>query len=958
MRTLLLCWFGLIGSLLAWSSLAMAAEGPSFDTQIAPLLTKYCSGCHNSEDAEGQLSLDSFAGVSRGGESGAVITPGNSGSSRLIGVLTGLVKPKMPPEDEASPSPEEVALLAAWIDSGAAGPSGQGLSHRRLMTPKFPSVEAPAPVTSVAFSPQGDSLAIARFRQVELKPLDDSTQASHSFKHPGKVQSVRFSRDGERLITASGITGLYGEARFWNVSEGTLENTFPADTFQADPLPTNSEAGHRDMVYAAVTSSDGSILATAGYDRKILIWDTATGKLLRTLAGHNGAVFDLSISPEGTLLASASADATIKVWHIPSGQRLDTRSEPLKEQYTTAISPDGRLLVGGGGDSRIRVWRLVSTDKPEINPLVFTRFAHEGAIHLLRFSEDGSLLVSAGQGGEVKLWETREFRQLHTWPNQPASVQALSISTAAGQVAVGRMDGSVELLPLPNNLSPTDTLVQNQSEHTPTAFPTGTISQLIEAEPNNSAATAQAVAAPARIKGVIHSDDDATVDNDFFRFSSLANQTWIIEVRAAREESPLDSFVEVLSAEGNVIPRVVLQATYDSYFTFRGKDSEQTGDFRVHNWREMRLNQYLYCNGEVVRLFYYPRGPDSGYNTYPNFGNRHTFFDTPPMTHALNEPCYIVEPHSPGAAITPNGLPTFVVNYENDDDSLRRYGSDSFLTFTAPSDGEFLVRVTDVRGQQGPDYRYELAVRAPQPDFSIQSVDLGNGEIMAGAGHKFSVTINREDGFNGPVTIHASGLPAGFSATPLVVEAGHFRAWGRILAEENAATLSEDAASAGKLVPVAEIAGRKVTKWPHDLGKLTLNPSGKLQVKLAPSQPDAPEKNGMPVIEIVAGTTATFILRAERNGFEGIVSFGKEDAALNAPHGIYVDNIGLKGVQIQKDETERIVFLTAEAWVKPQEQIIFFEAEEAGKPTTNLVLLRVLSPKADVATVRTKRASR
>jgi len=408
--------------------------------------------------------------------------------------------------------------------------------------------------------------------------------------------------------------------------------------------------------------------------------------------------------------------------------------------------------------------------------------------------------------------------------------------------------------------------------------------------------------------------------------------------------------VEVLNADGSVIPRVVLQATYDSYFTFRGKDSEQTSDFRLFNWREMQLNQYLYCNGEVVRLFHYPRGPDSGYNVYPNFGKRHTCFDTPPLTHALNEPCYVVEPYAPGTQIVPNGLPTFVVNYENDDHSLRRYGSDSFLTFTAPSEGEYLVRVGDVRGQQGSDYRYELAIRAPKPNFSIASVDLGSGEVMASLGHKYVVTINREDGFDGPVSIHATGLPAGFSATPLVVEAGHFRAWGRIIADENAVAPSEEAASAGKLVASAQIKGRAVTKWPHDLGKLALKPKGKLQVELAPSQPDAPKKNGLPVIEIVAGTTSTFLLRAKRDGFGGRVSFfGKEDSCMNAPHGIYVDNIGLNGVQIQANETERVGFLTAEPWVEPQERVIFFEATGAGKPTTNPVVLRILSPKTNVA---------
>ena len=92
-----------------------------------------------------------------------------------------------------------------------------------------------------------------------------------------------------------------------------------------------------------------------------------------------------------------------------------------------------------------------------------------------------------------------------------------------------------------------------------------------------------------------------------FGFEAKAGEEWIVEVKAARNKSPLDSHVAILDSEGNPVPRVQLQAVRDTYFTFRGKDSNTTGDFRLHNWEEMRLNQYLYSSGEVVKLFHYPR---------------------------------------------------------------------------------------------------------------------------------------------------------------------------------------------------------------------------------------------------------------------------------------------------------------------------------------------------------------
>ena len=127
----------------------------------------------------------------------------------------------------------------------------------------------------------------------------------------------------------------------------------------------------------------------------------------------------------------------------------------------------------------------------------------------------------------------------------------------------------------------------------------------------------------------------------------------------------------MLDSAGQPVLRTRLQAVRDSYFTFRGKDSIQFGDFRMFNWREMNLNDYLYAAGEVTRLFMHPRGPDSGFNVYPNEGMRWTYFGTTHTAHALGEPAYIVSPLGPSETPTANGLPIFDVYYENDDDPMR-----------------------------------------------------------------------------------------------------------------------------------------------------------------------------------------------------------------------------------------------------------------------------------------------
>src|SRR5262245_60348514 len=93
---------GLLGSLRA------AENSPDFVKDVAPIFTKYCTGCHSDSDREGKLSLESYGSLLKGGAKGSVITPGQAELSRLVRVLTGQAGPKMPPKDEEQPKPEEI----------------------------------------------------------------------------------------------------------------------------------------------------------------------------------------------------------------------------------------------------------------------------------------------------------------------------------------------------------------------------------------------------------------------------------------------------------------------------------------------------------------------------------------------------------------------------------------------------------------------------------------------------------------------------------------------------------------------------------------------------------------------------------------------------------------------------------------------------------------------------------
>ncbi len=380
----------------------------------------------------------------------------------------------------------------------------------------------------------------------------------------------------------------------------------------------------------------------------------------------------------------------------------------------------------------------------------------------------------------------------------------------------------------------------------------------------------------------------------------------------------------------------------DSHITFIAIDSNND-NLRVEHWQEMELNQFMYVQGEVCKIFRMPQGPDSGFQFYNIGGKRRDYFDTSPISHALDEPAYIVEAHPPGTKLAQNGLPVFPLYYANDDDGERKLGADSRLLFNAPEDGRYLVRVTDTRGHDGERFAYRLIVREAKPDFKV-TLGGANPAVNAGSGKEFSVNVDRMDGFDEDVTVNITGLPPGFSAlTPLVIQAGHLEAKATINAALDASPPNETNASVTKVTATAMVSGQTVTKEVNNLGKIKLEAKPKLFVALEPYDEQATNfversVSDKPLeITIAPGQSIPTWLKIKRNGHEELVTFSVE----SLPHGVIVDNIGLNGVLIPKGEDERQIFLTAAKWVPEVDRMAFAKANQAENQTSLPVLIHV-----------------
>ena len=417
-------WLPSILSMLCfflYASHASAEAPPSYARQVKPFLAKYCLECHNSQEVKGDLDLETFAGMQKGGKNGAVIIAGKPEQSRLVLAVEGKIKPAMPPKKNKQPSAGEIQVLRAWIAAGAKDDSNLA---KASLPPIAPRRVTPAPITALAYTPDGKVLFAARHKEVvRIEGANVRTLATLA----APVTALAVRPDGKLLAVASSTTGSAGEVSLFAL--GTADSAKLVRTLPA----------HADMILDIVFSPKGNILATTGYDRLIKLWDVDSGKLLRTLKDHSDAVYSLAFDPTGTLLASGGADRAVKVWNVESGVRLFTLSDSTDWVYAVAWRPDGKQLAAGGVDKSIRTWEVSNGG----GKLVRAVFAHEGPISRLRYGADSRTLYSLGDDRILKSWDADRLVEKRVFPAQPELALTLALRPDGKQATLGRFDGAV-----------------------------------------------------------------------------------------------------------------------------------------------------------------------------------------------------------------------------------------------------------------------------------------------------------------------------------------------------------------------------------------------------------------------------------------------------------------------------------------------------------------------------------
>jgi WD40 repeat protein len=406
----------------------------SFFKEVFPIFRTACAGCHNGEVMAGGLNLTSYAAAVKGGRGGALFVPSKGADSRIIKFVTGALKPQMPPGGGLKQA--DIDRLRQWIDAGAkvdampadnrpaatAKTTGTGTRTVSIKPGAAFVLKRAAPVTSLAFGPDGKTLAVGTYREVQFWNLETKALTARWTGHSDTVRGLAYSKDGHFLAAGGGASGALGEVRLWDVAAGKELRVF---------------GDHTDAVNGVAFNPAGTRIATASADKTIKTWETATGKLIATGKDHSDAVWGIAWSPDGKYLASCGADRSVKIWDAAAMKRLYSLGGHEDVVYSVEFSTDGKTVITASADRTVRVWNI----GPEGGTTAQTLAGNDHNVLSASFAPGGGAATASGDK-TVKLWDagggnTRTLTGAKDW------IYAVRFSKDGKTVAGGTWDGAV-----------------------------------------------------------------------------------------------------------------------------------------------------------------------------------------------------------------------------------------------------------------------------------------------------------------------------------------------------------------------------------------------------------------------------------------------------------------------------------------------------------------------------------
>jgi WD40 repeat protein len=426
-------------SLLALALLCVAtvaAEPVSYYKDVVPILKRSCTGCHHPGKLKGELDLTTHAAFAKGGKHGPSFKSGDAKGSSVIEEISGK-EPSMPKEGDPL-SGVEVALFERWINEGANDDTPAD-KRNPFKISEPPIYTAPAVISSLAYSPDGELMAISGYHETLLYKSDGSELVSRLIGDSTRIESVAFSQNGKLLAVTGGAPSVFGELQIWDVEKKSLVRAVTLST---------------DSIFGASFSPEGDRVACGGADKSVRLLNVADGKELFKFDNHGDWVFATTFSVDGKRVLTGSRDRAMKLITAANAQFIDDINKLLENVICISRHPKEDIVAYGGEMGGVRTYKMQENQgrtaaNNDVN-LVREFERQPAAVHAICYSPDASLLAVAGAMPEIRVYKTADGARAATCKGFQGAIFSLAPHPKKNWLAAGGFDGRVRIFDLGN----------------------------------------------------------------------------------------------------------------------------------------------------------------------------------------------------------------------------------------------------------------------------------------------------------------------------------------------------------------------------------------------------------------------------------------------------------------------------------------------------------------------------
>jgi WD40 repeat protein len=286
----------------------------------------------------------------------------------------------------------------------------------------FSGQERSGIILGLAFTSDSKKLIVSSLdKHIEIWDVESGLRLQ-SWSSIAPIYNIALNNDDRVLACA----GTDGSVLLWDIATCKILSEF---------------IGHTKQVIDVAFHPQGKLLASSSADATIKLWDIATGKCIQSFVGHTQLVATISFNAAGTQLISSGFDALVKIWSLQTGQCIGTLQGHSKSVSESFFDPNGQFIISGSQDRTIRVWTLAAGEW-ECSKILQS---HQNIIWSIALNSTGTTLVSSDHDGALKFWDVASWQCIRTLHSTPKIIRTIAFHPQTNLLVSGGEDRKIRL---------------------------------------------------------------------------------------------------------------------------------------------------------------------------------------------------------------------------------------------------------------------------------------------------------------------------------------------------------------------------------------------------------------------------------------------------------------------------------------------------------------------------------